>query len=285
MDLMRQPPRRPSNTSVVRIVGVARMADKARAHNNGTLGEYVYGDNSGLDRKLLAFLGISAADFAKAAAEYEDEKLGAWVLEKSKKREEEIAAFNKAELSREPETEEAKARLETRIKQFAPGRTGIKTALQSMELDDWGNFWKVDLTQHPPRSPHCKDVSGIVGVARMADKARALKAGLIGEYKYGNDSGLDRSRTLPFLGVNAEEFAEAALNNPNDLELGEWVIKRAGKAKAEIETHNITQINRAPQSEEDRARFEARLKNADPSRTDVKTWFDLLDLEDRVSFK
>lgn len=284
MDLRRQPPRRPSNLSVAGMVGVARMADKARAHNNGTLGEYVYGDNSGLDRKLLSFLGLSAADFAKAAAQYDDVKLGTWMLEKSKKTQAEIGAFNKTELSKEPETEEAKARLAARIKQFAPGRTDIKTALQSMELDDWGNFWKVDLTKQPPRSPHCQDVAGIVGVARMADKARAWKAGLLGEYKYGNDSGLDRVRTLPFLGISAEEFAEAAVNNPNDLELGEWLLKRTGKTKAEIETHNHTQQNRSPQTDEDRLRFETRLKNADPARTDIKTWFDLLDLEDRVGF-
>ena len=47
MDLTRQPPRRASNLSLAGIVGAARMADKARADNNGTTGEYLYGDNSG----------------------------------------------------------------------------------------------------------------------------------------------------------------------------------------------------------------------------------------------
>ncbi|MBI1926331.1 hypothetical protein HYR99_19060 [Candidatus Poribacteria bacterium] len=53
MDLRRQPPRRPSNLSVAGIVGAARMTDKARAHNNETLGEYLYGEDSGLDRRIL----------------------------------------------------------------------------------------------------------------------------------------------------------------------------------------------------------------------------------------
>ena len=66
MDLTRQPPRRASNLSLAGIVGAARMADKARAHNNGTMGEYLYGGNSGLDAKVLELLGISDDDFAKA---------------------------------------------------------------------------------------------------------------------------------------------------------------------------------------------------------------------------
>ena len=73
MNLTRQPPRRPSNLSLAGIVGAARMTDKARAHNNGTIGEYLYGDDSGLDAKVLGLLGISADDFAKAADEHDDE--------------------------------------------------------------------------------------------------------------------------------------------------------------------------------------------------------------------
>ena len=57
MDLTRQPPRRASNLSLAGIVGAARMTDKARAHNNGTMGEYLYGGNSGLDAKVLELLG------------------------------------------------------------------------------------------------------------------------------------------------------------------------------------------------------------------------------------
>ena len=56
MDLTRQPPRRASNLSLAGIVGAARMTDKARAHNNGTMGEYLYGGNSGLDAKVLELL-------------------------------------------------------------------------------------------------------------------------------------------------------------------------------------------------------------------------------------
>ena len=53
MDLSRQPPRRPSNTNMAGIIGLARMIDKARAHNEETLEPYVYGDDSNLDTEVL----------------------------------------------------------------------------------------------------------------------------------------------------------------------------------------------------------------------------------------
>ena len=47
MNLTKQPPRRPTNRSMAGVVGVARMVDKARAHNKDTLGQYLYGNDSG----------------------------------------------------------------------------------------------------------------------------------------------------------------------------------------------------------------------------------------------
>ena len=66
MDLTRQPPRRPSNASVAGIVGLARMIDKARGHNAETIGEFKYGDDSGLDVEVLEFINMDAAEFAEA---------------------------------------------------------------------------------------------------------------------------------------------------------------------------------------------------------------------------
>ena len=61
MDLTRQPPRRPSNAQVAGIVGLARMIDKARGHNAETIGEFKYGDDSGLDVEVLEFINMDAA--------------------------------------------------------------------------------------------------------------------------------------------------------------------------------------------------------------------------------
>jgi hypothetical protein len=282
MDLTRQPPRRPSNLGIAGIVGVARMTDKARAHNAETLDDYIYGESSGLDQRVLTFLGISADAYAEAADEYDDAALGHWVLETSGKTAAEIAEFNDAALSQLPDTEGHKQRLKDRLARFAPGRTDITTVLQSMELDDWGSFWQVDLTAGPPRSPLSKDIAGICGVARMTDKGRAERAGKIGEYLYGDNSGQD-VRILTFLGISAADFQEAAVNNPNNLELGAWVLENCGKSQDEIDEFNETLVNYGP-NEATRERFEARCQEVDPTRTDITTWVALQDADDQLSF-
>ncbi len=282
MDLTRQPPRRPSNLGVAGIVGAARMTDKARAYNEETLGEYIYGESSGLDQRVLVFLGISADAFAEAAGERDDTALGHWVLETSGKTAAEIAEFNDAALSQLPDTDAHKQRLKDRLARFAPNRTDITTVLQSMELDDWGSFWQVDLTAGPPRSARAKDIAGVCGVARMADKARAERAEKIGEYLYGDDSGQD-VRILTFLGISAADFQEAAVNNPNDLEIGAWVLENCSKSQDEIDTFNETLVNYGP-NEASQERFNARIQEIDPSRTDINTWVALQDLDDQLSF-
>ena len=282
MDLTRQPPRRPSNLGIAGIVGVARMTDKARAHNAETLDDYIYGESSGLDQRVLTFLGISADAYAEATDEYDDAALGHWVLETSGKTAAEIAEFNDAALSQLPDTEGHKQRLKDRLARFAPGRTDITTVLQSMELDDWGSFWQVDLTAGPPRSPLSKDIAGICGVARMTDKGRAERAGKIGEYLYGDNSGQD-VRILTSLGISAADFQEAAVNNPNNLELGAWVLENCGKSQDEIDEFNETLVNYGP-NEATRERFEARCQEVDPTRTDITTWVALQDADDQLSF-
>ena len=282
MDLTRQPPRRPSNLGVAGIVGAARMTDKARAYNEETLGEYIYGESSGLDQRVLVFLGISADVFAEAAGERDDTALGHWVLETSGKTAAEIAEFNDAALSQLPDTDAHKQRLKDRLARFAPNRTDITTVLQSMELDDWGSFWQVDLTAGPPRSARAKDIAGVCGVARMADKARAERAEKIGEYLYGDDSGQD-VRILTFLGISAADFQEAAVNNPNDLEIGAWVLENCSKSQDEIDTFNETLVNYGP-NEASQERFDARIQEIDPRRTDINTWVALQDLDDQLSF-
>ena len=106
--------------------------------------------------------------------------------------------------------------------------------------------------------------AGICGVARMADKARAERAEKIGEYLYGDNSGQD-VRILTFLGISADDFQEAAVNNPNNLELGAWVRENAGKSQDEIDEFNETLVNYGP-NETTRERFKARCQEVDPTR-------------------
>lgn len=282
MDLTRQPPRRPSNLGVAGIVGAARMTDKARAHNDETLGEFVYGKHSGLDRRILAFLDIDADDFAEAADESDDAALSSWMLEIGNRTDDEIEKFNQSELEGLPADKKHKQLLEERLALYAPDRTDIKTILQSIELDDWGCFWQVDLTVRPPRSARARDIAGICGIARMADKARAERAEKIGDYKYGDISGQD-ARILEFLGISADDFQEAAVNNPNDIEIGEWVQENCDKSQDEIDIYNQTMVKRGP-DESTKERFEARRKEVASTRTDITTWVALQDLDDELSF-
>ncbi len=103
-----------------------------------------------------------------------------------------------------------------------------------------------------------------------------------GEYKYGDASGQD-VRILTFLGVAADDFQEAAVNNPNDIELGEWVQEKCDKSQEKIDAFNHAMVNRGP-DETTRERFEARRNDVDPTRTDITTWVALQDLDDELSF-
>ena len=78
-------------------------------------------------------------------------------------------------------------------------------------------------------------------------------------------------------------FREAAVNNPNDIELGEWIKDNCDKSQADVDTYNQAMVNRGP-DETTRERFEARRQEVDASRTDITTWVALQDLDDELSF-
>ncbi|MFD2255304.1 DUF5069 domain-containing protein [Luteolibacter algae] len=80
-NLSTRPPRSPR----VRLGGFAhlpRLIDKARATANETAGDYVYGDDSLLDREFFNLTGISSEDFlAKVSEGGGDWDILQWVLE------------------------------------------------------------------------------------------------------------------------------------------------------------------------------------------------------------
>lgn len=283
MDLTRQPPRRPSNAGIAGIVGLARMTDKARGHNAELIGDYRYGETSGLDCEVLELLGISVEDFADAVDRLWDAELEAWVRERMTCTQADIDAFNAEQLGREPFDELHVNLLRERVEKYDPGNDAITTVYQSIELDDWGAFRDVDLTARPPRTAWLRTVAGLVGAARMADKARAHRGAKLGEYRYGNDSYIDRT-ILEFLGVTQEAFEEAAWRNPNDTELTEWIASQAeftaGAASLlneKLTRHGIT----TPGSEDS---FRKRRDAVCGDRPEVTTYFDLMDIDDQQSF-
>lgn len=88
-----------------------------------------------------------------------------------------------------------------------------------------------------PRNISNKEVAGICGVARMADKARAAYNGEIGSYKYGADSEQDRE-ILSFLGISVDDFQDAAVKLTNDVKLGAWILDNCEKSSEEISKYN-----------------------------------------------
>ena len=282
MDLTRQPPRRPSNAGVAGIIGLARMIDKARGHNAETIGEFKYGDDSGLDVEVLEFINMNAAEFAEAVDELDDEVLGVLALERAQKGQAEIDAFNEEHLTREPQDELHERLLVERIAKYAPERTDIKTVFASIELDDWGAFRDLDLTAQPPRSPYLRSVFGVAGAARMADKARAVTCGKLGEYRYGADSSQDAA-ILDFLGIEEDAFRQAAYENPNDDELSEWIAERCEKSAADKSVFNAWRANVGRYGEM-HERLKMRRAEVAPERGDIESFFDLQDLDDELSF-
>ena len=139
-----------------------------------------------------------------------------------------------------------------------------------------------DLTQRPPRSPYLRSVAEVVTLARMADKARAFKIGKIGDYKYGENSGFDR-RAMEFLGIDVDAFTEAAYENPNDGELGEWVRSQTHRAVTEISIFNAerTRFGLPGQGRERLNLLRSRLC---PERVEIDRVFDLIDYDDQNSF-
>lgn len=136
----------------------------------------------------------------------------------------------------------------------------------------------MDLTKQYPRSPY-SDLGGYVMLGRTIDKARAHNAGKLGDYSY--NCPLDKL-VFDFLGISHETLAEAVKTRPTDDEILGWVKDRArSHTVEEVQKFNEDMKARAPATEEQKAYFlEAREKVA-PGRTDVTTWFDLIEADEK----
>jgi len=137
-----------------------------------------------------------------------------------------------------------------------------------------------DLTKQPPRSPRVR-LGGYVILPRCLDKGRATVAGKQGEYHYA--CPLDQ-QFLEFAGIDPEALKKELTKS--DTEVLEW-IKANAKNKptpSAIAAWSAWQEQRAPDNPDSRDYFNGLHKAGAPKRTDIVTWFDVLDLDDHVSF-
>lgn len=143
-------------------------------------------------------------------------------------------------------------------------------------------FDKPDLTQHPPRSPRVR-LGGYVILPRCLDKGRATIAGKNGEYHYA--CPMDQ-RFLDFAGIDPEALKKELAAGKGDGEILEWVEKNAKfrRTPVEIAAWSTFAEQRAPGDTETREYLNGMQSKVGPKREDIFTFFDVLDLDDYVSF-
>lgn len=139
-----------------------------------------------------------------------------------------------------------------------------------------------DLTQHPPRSPRVR-LGGYVILPRMLDKCRALLVGKNGEYNYA--CPLDEE-FLSFAGIDPEELKIQVATGKGDGEILEWVVahSKTQPLPIKIAAWSLYQEQRGPSDPESEEFFKEVHQKIGPDREDITSWFDLLDLDDYVSF-
>ena len=130
-------------------------------------------------------------------------------------------------------------------------------------------------TEYPRSSKEA--LGGYLHLARMIDKARAREAGVNGDYIY--PCPLDKA-CLSFLDVSEQDFSYAAKTRTDELIL-EWLaVHGRPRSKKQIELWNRQMLERGPDDDAKWAYFRKTRDAIDPSRDDIVTWIDLLDLEE-----
>lgn len=139
-----------------------------------------------------------------------------------------------------------------------------------------------DLTKRPPRSPRVR-LGGYAILPRMLDKGRATIAGKHGEFHF--DCPLDQ-HFVNFAGINSTAMKEQLAAGKSDAEMLAWAeaTSTTRPTAFQIATWSAYQDQRVPTDLESRQFFNDYHAKLAPHREDIATWFDILDLDDFVSF-
>jgi hypothetical protein len=142
----------------------------------------------------------------------------------------------------------------------------------------------LDLTARPPRSPRIT-LGGYVLLPRTLDKCRAIIAGKNGEYRFGIQR-MDR-HFLSFTGIDEAALKAEVAGGKSDSEMLAWIQANAKTPREpwEIAQWSEYHLRRAPDSDAETLQdFAEAVAKFSTTREDIKTWFDLLDLDDYVTF-
>ena len=137
MDLTTTVPRS-AKDEMAGLVSLKRTIDKAKAYNEGHLGDYDY--DCPHDKPLFAFLGVDGETFARKVKELQsDEAIEGWVRQDflSKKTRAEVDAFNADRMRWHPEPGDHSYDYFVQLRdQVAPGRGDVVTWFDLLDLDE-----------------------------------------------------------------------------------------------------------------------------------------------------
>jgi len=134
----------------------------------------------------------------------------------------------------------------------------------------------MNLAQESPRSPREK-LADLVHLPRMIDKARAAQQNTLGEYIY--PCPLDQIM-LEFLGTDSDTFQEKACNNTEET-LSDWIASQCQNRSLGDKDAVKNKILKGQPDDPEKWNYFYEIRDGlDPSRTDITTWVDLIDLEE-----
>ncbi|HTD67200.1 MAG TPA: DUF5069 domain-containing protein [Candidatus Limnocylindria bacterium] len=140
-----------------------------------------------------------------------------------------------------------------------------------------------DLTQRPPRSPRSR-LGGYALLPRMLDKGRATVVGKNGEYHF--NCPLDQ-HILNFAGIDPEALLAELKTGKGDGEILDWINanSKAKRAAWEIQQWSDYHDRRGPDSDAETWQFFAGyVAKLTTTREDIRTWADVLELDDHCTF-
>ena len=142
------------------------------------------------------------------------------------------------------------------------------------------NLNKPNLTQHPPRSVRVR-LGGYAHLPRLLDKARAVIGGHGGEFHY--NCPLDR-HFFAFTGIDHKKMFTAVKSGKSDSAMLAWVGKHTRRQPHEIAAWSAWIEQHGPGGKDGHRWLAEVVEKSAAGRTDIRSFADLLDLDDFVSY-
>jgi hypothetical protein len=142
------------------------------------------------------------------------------------------------------------------------------------------NYSSPDLTRHPPRSARVR-LGGFAHLPRLLDKARAVVGGKNGPYHY--NCPMDRN-FFEFTGIDHELMMAEIKQGRSDTEMLAWVRANTKRSPAEIHAWSQWLDQHGPAGAGGHEWIAETIKANAGERDDIRSFADLLDLDDYVSY-